>query len=415
VRYVIRLVLRLALWIAAVVIASFITLGSLISPANDGDHWLLELLSNAGLAELAAEVEAAPPDQRDAVIHAHPGAVALGAHVVNTQAARQTHFPPRVELSIPLDDGATALALRPVRPPMPDQPTLALALAAVVVVVFSAAVAVAFPLARRLAAIEGAMAALQAGDLEARVAGPSADLIGRLGEGFNGMADVIARRVKDREELLQAVAHEYGTPLARLSLEIELLAGRVGPDHAARIERLRGEVRELDALTGELTDWVSLEDDPLPTAFDLDDAITGEVERTDDARVSWVPLGESVDLVGDERLFRRAVGNLLRNACRYADTRVVVFREISDDAVTIVVDDDGPGIPAGDRVRVFEPFARLDASRDRARGGVGLGLAIVRRIAVQHGGAAWAEASLLGGASMRVRWPRASRTEAAAP
>lgn len=404
----IRLVLRLALWIAVVVIASFITLGSMISPADDGDHWLLDVLSNAGLAELADEVQAAPPDQRDAVIHAHPGAVALGVHLVDTREARPSHFPPRIELSIPLDDGASALALRPFRPPIPDQPTLLLALLAVVVVVFGAAVAVAFPLARRLAAIEGAMAALQAGDLDARVVGPSADLIGRLAEGFNGMADVIARRVKDREELLQAVAHEYGTPLARLSLEIELLAGKVGPDHAARIERLRGEVRELDALTGELTDWVSLEDEPQPMpAFDLDDAITGEVERTADARVSWVPLGESIDLVGDERLFRRAVGNLLRNACRYADTRVVVFREITEDAVTIVVDDDGPGIPAADQARVFEPFARLDASRDRARGGVGLGLAIVRRIAVQHGGAAWAEASLLGGASMRVRWPRA--------
>lgn len=404
----IRLVLRLALWIAVVVIASFITLGSMISPADDGDHWLLEVLSNAGLAELADEVQAAPPDERDAVIRAHPGAVALGVHVVDTRDVRPSHFPPRIELSIPLDDGVSALALRPFRPPMPDQPTLVMALAAVVVVVFGAAVAVAFPLARRLAAIEGAMAALQAGDLDARVAGPPADLIGRLGEGFNGMADVIARRVKDREELLQAVAHEYGTPLARLSLEIELLAGKVGPDHAARIDRLRGEVRELDALTGELTDWVSLEDEPQPMpAFDLDEAITGEVERTADARVSWVPLGESVDLVGDERLFRRAVGNLLRNACRYADTRVVVFREITDDAVTIVVDDDGPGIPAADRARVFEPFARLDASRDRARGGVGLGLAIVRRIAVQHGGAAWAEGSLLGGASMRVRWPRA--------
>ena len=100
----------------------------------------------------------------------------------------------------------------------------------------------------------------------------------------------------------------------------------------------------------------------------------------------------------------RALVNLLRNATSHASSRVTV-RIAGEGARTVIqVDDDGEGIPPGERDRVFEPFARLDRSRARASGGFGLGLAIVRQVARWHGGDAVVTDSPLGGTRVTVAW-----------
>ena len=100
-----------------------------------------------------------------------------------------------------------------------------------------------------------------------------------------------------------------------------------------------------------------------------------------------------------------AVTNLLRNALKYTTSQIVVSAEVVDDYIRIHVDDDGIGIPPEERQRVFFAFTRLDRSRDRATGGYGLGLAIVRLVLEQHGGTASAEESPLGGARFTISWP----------
>jgi signal transduction histidine kinase len=100
----------------------------------------------------------------------------------------------------------------------------------------------------------------------------------------------------------------------------------------------------------------------------------------------------------------RAVANVLRNAVRYAKTRVQLSIEKSGDRTVIRVDDDGPGVPPEQRSRLFEPFTRIENSRERESGGVGLGLAIVKSVAEWHGGEARISDSPLGGARVSITW-----------
>jgi signal transduction histidine kinase len=117
--------------------------------------------------------------------------------------------------------------------------------------------------------------------------------------------------------------------------------------------------------------------------------------------------GDELMVEGVAARLERALANLVDNAARHADGRVQVAVRRDDDRVKVYVDDDGPGIPAIDRERIFERFTRLDGSRARGKGGAGLGLAVVRSIATRHGGCVWAGASPLGGARFTLDLPAA--------
>jgi signal transduction histidine kinase len=111
------------------------------------------------------------------------------------------------------------------------------------------------------------------------------------------------------------------------------------------------------------------------------------------------------DVTGDQRLLMRAIGNVLRNAQKYAKTRILLSARKVGSGVEIAVEDDGPGIPETERERIFEPFYRLDRSRDRTTGGFGLGLSIARKAVELHGGTIAAGVSVLGGARFVVTLP----------
>ncbi len=103
--------------------------------------------------------------------------------------------------------------------------------------------------------------------------------------------------------------------------------------------------------------------------------------------------------------FRRWLRNLVGNAQRHADSRVLVRLICEEDALFLVIDDDGPGVPESMREAVFEPFYRTQDSRARVTGGVGLGLALVKAVVEREGGGIHTEPSSMGGASFVVRWP----------
>ncbi len=107
----------------------------------------------------------------------------------------------------------------------------------------------------------------------------------------------------------------------------------------------------------------------------------------------------------DLRLMARVLDNLVNNALRYCQQRIEIRFTSDGFRGVLTVDDDGPGIPENERNRVFEPFVRLDPSRDRATGGCGLGLAIVSSVAVAMGGSVAARQSPLGGARFEFSWP----------
>ena len=114
--------------------------------------------------------------------------------------------------------------------------------------------------------------------------------------------------------------------------------------------------------------------------------------------------GLATSLACDSKYLSRALVNVVRNAGRYARSRVRLTVERRDDRTVIVVDDDGPGVPAAQRERLFEPFTRAEDSRGRESGGVGLGLAIVKSVAEWHGGEARISDSPLGGARVSIAW-----------
>ena len=123
---------------------------------------------------------------------------------------------------------------------------------------------------------------------------------------------------------------------------------------------------------------------------------------------SSLPAEASVK--SDPYYLERALSNLLRNATRYAKHTIHVTAAWEGNSVCLWVDDDGDGIPEAERARIFEPFIRLDTSRDRRTGGYGLGLAIVQRVLQWHGGTVTAEAAPppLSGARFKLCWPRES-------
>jgi two-component system OmpR family sensor kinase len=250
-----------------------------------------------------------------------------------------------------------------------------------------------------------------AGDLAARAQVKPSASIYPLAERINHMTGRIASLVQSQKTLLHSVSHELRTPIARLEFGLELLAGRTAdPALRQRIHAMEGDVAELNGLVNELLGMARLDN---AQSLQLEPFALAPMLR--DCAASLPPSQCAVEcsldqhlgsVQADRRLLARATGNLLRNAQKYAASRVALSAlRRHDGGVEILVEDDGPGIPPDERERIFEPFYRLDRSRDRATGGFGLGLAIAQKAVALHGGALSVENSPLGGARFVIALP----------
>jgi two-component system osmolarity sensor histidine kinase EnvZ len=184
----------------------------------------------------------------------------------------------------------------------------------------------------------------------------------------------------------------------KLALELQ------GSDAAA--EELKSEVIEMERLVNVYLDFARGEGTEIPVETDLGRLIedVAAAARREGMELALAPADDLVLPVRPNAL-RRCLSNLIANARHYG-RRVWVSSVSLGDGVDILVDDDGPGIPPGERERVFQPFVRLDASRNPSTGGVGLGLTIARDVARSHGGDVRLEASPYGGLRARVHLPR---------
>ncbi|WMD22055.1 ATP-binding protein [Achromobacter seleniivolatilans] len=281
----------------------------------------------------------------------------------------------------------------------------------------------ALPIWRDLDALRNATLRMGQGDMSVRVRLSRISGIRHVGESFNQMAERIATLIDTQRSLTNAVSHELRTPLARLSFEVDMLGhDQYLPRRGQILEDMRTDISELEAMVAELLVYARLERPG-------DDSVRLETVDVCD----W--LGEALALVAHQaesravacqvrggypahvqlhpRYMSRALLNLVQNAVRYASQRVEIsLTQTAHGAFELIVDDDGGGIAEGDRERVFEPFIRLDESRDRGTGGAGLGLAIVKRVAISHGGSIDVRDSPLGGARFVLRWS-AGHTEQA--
>ena len=272
--------------------------------------------------------------------------------------------------------------------------------------------------------VESVAIRIARGEMGARVETGRGTLVSRLAASFNGMAEHIQRLVQVQREMIHAVSHELRTPVARIRFGVQMIESGQDEDRLQKqLDDIDGDIQELDELIDEILTYARLEQGG--PVFSLQEASVTELVRqvVSEQQMIRPALEIEADIEkGSEqwamadvepRYIHRAIQNLVGNAGRYADGRVLVRCHIDEDNCRIDVEDDGPGVPEEDWEKVFTAFARLDDSRTRTSGGYGLGLSIVRRILYWHGGQAFVGRSeALGGARFSLVWPRKKPVDA---
>lgn len=231
------------------------------------------------------------------------------------------------------------------------------------------------------------------GDFSARAASPRQDELGQLARTFDRMAERIQTLLTAEHRLLQDISHELRSPLARLSVAVEL--ARSGEDREAALNRIQKEADRLNTLVTGLLQVTRAEGDPAAMGREpvrLDELAA---ELVEDASIEAAAGGSSlalraepVTVRGDAELLRRAVENIIRNAVRYApaETAVEVHVRRENSHAVVAVRDFGPGVPEEALPRIFDAFYRVESDRGRSTGGAGLGLSIARRAVELHRG-----------------------------
>ncbi|ENC6657688.1 two-component system sensor histidine kinase RstB [Aeromonas hydrophila] len=228
------------------------------------------------------------------------------------------------------------------------------------------------------------------GDLSCRTRLPPGSSLGRVGRTFDQMTEQLQAMLASRKQLTDAIAHELRTPLVRLRYRLAMLDPAPSADEQQGLERDLG---ALDALIEEMLTYARLDRPELPLqCSELELGSWAGSRLADwqalrpDKRLDFVCPAMALPWRGDTRLLDRALENLIGNALRHAAGRVTLSMARQQDLYLLEVADDGAGIDPALAPQIFEPFVRLDQSRDRRTGGAGLGLAIVRSIARHHGG-----------------------------
>ncbi len=236
-------------------------------------------------------------------------------------------------------------------------------------------------------------------DLDVSFKPEGAQEVRQAAAAFNVMRERLRRQIRQRTDMLSGVSHDLRTPITRMKLQLAML-----PDSAA-VAELKDDVAEMERMIEGYLTFARGEDNEAGKHVDLGLIV-------EDVVAAWRRNGVKIDCHVEGTLeawirpdaIRRSVDNLLVNARRYGEN-IWVRAGRRGDAIDIIVDDDGPGIPKAHREDVFRPFYRLDESRNPDTGGTGLGLAIARDLIRSHGGEITLDDSPHGGLRARIRLP----------
>ncbi|HIU16916.1 MAG TPA: HAMP domain-containing protein [Candidatus Avidesulfovibrio excrementigallinarum] len=261
---------------------------------------------------------------------------------------------------------------------------------------------------------------LSDGDLTARGATQDAvrgDEIGELTRTFNYMATHFEHEFNNERRLLADISHELRSPLTRMSLAVALLRRQASSRQAVYLDRLEMESERMNALIAHLLDYARRELETMrPSAFDLCDIVRdvardASFEGMDEGKTLHLSLPDSARMFGDPALLRQALDNVIRNALRYTPpgASVDVTLSVQDSAtppqLCVRVRDHGSGVPESALRDMFRPFYRVEAARNRDRGGVGLGLALAEQAVRLHHGRIRARNAHEGGLEVIIRLP----------
>jgi protein-histidine pros-kinase len=219
---------------------------------------------------------------------------------------------------------------------------------------------------------------------------------------FNQMQQRIRQNVEERGRFLAAVSHDLRTPLTRMKLRVERLQ-----EDAAR-DKLREDIAEMAAMLNATLSYLRDEASAEPwQLLDVTALLESMVEDAVEAGEVVAVSGHAAPLLTRPVALRRCLSNLLQNALRYGHSARIGIDDTKA-LLTIEIRDAGPGIPEDQMEAVFQPFVRLENSRNRSTGGVGLGLAIAREAATQCGGTLTLENAPGGGLTARLALKRAA-------
>jgi signal transduction histidine kinase len=413
-----RLYLQIYLTIIAILIIVFIAVGALwrVAAASRFDH-AIGVASDFVEDELPAAGAPIPDLQRavenlhqrlsaDVALFASHGALLAGAGRpipparLNRSSGRWLPGPGGLSWLLRLTDGRSLVIRIPGSPLRPGTWLIAV-LTALAAAVAIGAYPVARRLTRRLERLKSGVEQLGHGDLTARVRIEGRDEVAALAESFNRAASRIEELIKSHKMLLANCSHELRTPLTRISMALALTGETVEP---ARRAQLKSDIAELDQLIGEILLASRLDAVKMPERLEEVELLALAAEEA--ARFNVPVEGETAVTRGDPALLRRMIRNLLENARRYGGDAAPDVRvgRAADRRAWIEVRDRGPGISESEREKIFEPFHRLADAAESGRGS-GLGLALVRQIARNHGGDAVYLAADGGGSRFRVELP----------
>lgn len=352
-----------------------------------------------------------------------------GAHVAGSSTPRvcldvapgDRRAPPCARQTVETPTGPVLVEVRaPGGPPPGDLGTKVLLLAVLVVVItgWLLARSVTVPLAR----LSAATRAFGAGDRTARTGVVRRDELGQVATTFDEMADRVTQLLRAEKELLANVSHELRTPLARIRVALDLAAEGDADTLQESLADIAVDLAELERLIADVLTAARLDLDDGPgssglpplrrqpiAATELLAQAAGRFRAANPGRALEVEEADDLPTIDvDAVLVRRVIDNLLDNAHQYSPdpaAPIVLRASRGEGALTLVVEDRGVGIAADDLPRLFRPFYRADRSRTRATGGLGLGLALARRIVEAHGGSVALTSRLGEGTTVTVTLP----------
>ncbi|MDR0653106.1 MAG: HAMP domain-containing protein [Synergistaceae bacterium] len=235
------------------------------------------------------------------------------------------------------------------------------------------------------------------GDLSVRVgAGVTgrSDEIADLGASFNWMVECVGNMISSQKRLLSDISHEIRSPLQRMEVALEILRKKLNIEDEAYADRMELEIYRIDNMVEELLTLTRADGMTLarPEYLELDEIINSIIEdvefETGIEKKNIVSNMQKLSVLGDAMLLNRALNNVIHNAVHYAPPETGIEIDVcrEGDRAAVTVRDHGPGVPCDEIGRIFLPYYRTDKARERSQGGVGLGLAIAKRIIENHGG-----------------------------